>query len=244
MAFSNSGNRSPLVEAGENQLIILPGSTSLNGTVLDDGLPDPPGAVTTLWSQVSGTGTVTFGDASVADTTASFSEAGSYVLRLTAGDGELAASDEVTILVFEEGGQVISLEVRVAASLDDAEEKANGSMSIDSAVLELVRDGHDQTVGIRFNGVYIPQGTTVVNAYIQFQTDEPNLEETLLMIEGEDAASTSTFTSTKHDISSRPRTVAAVSWSPVPWTTVGQAGVDQRTPNIAAIIQEIVEKPG
>ena len=78
----------------------------LNGTVSDDGLPDPPGEVTTTWSQVSVTGTVTFTDASAVDTTASFSEAGTYVLRLTADDGEMTTSDEVTIVVI---GTVIYL---------------------------------------------------------------------------------------------------------------------------------------
>jgi hypothetical protein len=33
------------------------------------------------------------------DTTARFSQGGTYVLRLAANDGELSASDEVTIVV-------------------------------------------------------------------------------------------------------------------------------------------------
>jgi len=42
---------------------------------------------------------VSLADASAVDTTASFSEAGIYVLRLTADEGELQASDDVTITV-------------------------------------------------------------------------------------------------------------------------------------------------
>jgi hypothetical protein len=42
---------------------------------------------------------VSFGDANAVDTTASFSSAGVYVLRLTADDGQLTASDDVTITV-------------------------------------------------------------------------------------------------------------------------------------------------
>ena len=30
----------------------------------------------------------------------------------------------------------------------------------------------------------------------------------------------------------------------MPWTTVGQAGPDEQTSNIAAVIQEIVNRPG
>jgi len=35
-----------------------------------------------------------------------------------------------------------------------------------------------------------------------------------------------------------------VSWSPPVWTTVGQAGPDQRTPDLMPIVQEIVDRPG
>lgn len=92
-------NSPPVVEAGPDQTVTLPSSAILDGTVTDDGLPDPLGIVTTTWSKVSGTGTVTFADASAVDTTASFSEAGTYVLRLTAYDGELIAGDDTTITV-------------------------------------------------------------------------------------------------------------------------------------------------
>ena len=94
-------NQPPTVNAGPDQMITLPGDATLDGTVADDGLPDPPATVTTEWTQVSGPGAVTFGDASAVDTTASFSDVGSYVLRLNANDGELSAYDEVTIIIQE-----------------------------------------------------------------------------------------------------------------------------------------------
>ena len=90
-------NQAPAVNAGSDQTITLPSSATLDGTVNDDGLP--AGAVTTAWSKVSGPGTVTFGDAATVDTTAGFSVAGVYVLRLTANDGVLASTDDVTITV-------------------------------------------------------------------------------------------------------------------------------------------------
>lgn len=33
-------------------------------------------------------------------------------------------------------------------------------------------------------------------------------------------------------------------WSPVAWTTVGEAGLDQRTPDLSSIVDEIVKRPG
>jgi FG-GAP-like repeat/FG-GAP repeat len=96
-------NRAPSVNAGPDQTITLPGSANLDGTVSDDGLPNPPGALTTTWTKVSGPGTVTFGNANAVDTTASFSAAGSYVLRLSANDSALQASDDISVTVNSAG---------------------------------------------------------------------------------------------------------------------------------------------
>jgi len=74
---------------------------NLDGTVTDEGLPIPPGVVTSTWSTVSGPGTVAFGDASAVDTTAAFSDPGTYVLRLSADDGELTSTDDVTITLVD-----------------------------------------------------------------------------------------------------------------------------------------------
>ena len=92
-------NQPPSANAGPDRTITLPAAAALDGTVTDDGLPTPPGAVTTTWSMFSGPGTVTFGNANAVDTNASFSAAGTYVLRLTANDGALSPSDDVTITV-------------------------------------------------------------------------------------------------------------------------------------------------
>ena len=96
---SGSTNQAPVVDAGPDQTITLPSSANLNGTVTDDGLPNPPGTVTTTWSEVSGPGAVTFGNASAVDTTASFSASGTYVLKLQASDSVLSSSDTATVTV-------------------------------------------------------------------------------------------------------------------------------------------------
>lgn len=92
-------NQPPTVNAGPDQTVTLPNSANLSGTATDDGLPDPPGTLTTTWSEVSGPGTVTFGDASSVSTTASFSDPGTYVLRLKADDSALQSSDDLTVTV-------------------------------------------------------------------------------------------------------------------------------------------------
>ena len=92
-------NQSPTVNAGSDQTITLPASASLTGTASDDGLPNPPATLTTTWSKISGAGTVTFANANALNTTATFSIAGVYNLRLTANDGAIAVTDDVTIVV-------------------------------------------------------------------------------------------------------------------------------------------------
>jgi hypothetical protein len=99
ITLSQKVNQTPQVDAGLEATVTLPNNAALDGMVSDDGLPNPPGAVSTQWSQVSGPGSVTFGDATAADTTASFSDPGTYVLRLTADDGNLTSSNDVTITV-------------------------------------------------------------------------------------------------------------------------------------------------
>ena len=91
---------------------------------------------------------------------------------------------------------------------------------------------------------FFPQGTTIASAFIQFQVDEVNSVDTSLTIEGEDSDNAPTFIASTSNISSRARTAASLSWTPVPWTIVGEAGPDQQTPDIAPIIQEIVNRPG
>lgn len=94
-------NTAPVVNAGPDQTITLPATATLTGTVSDDGLPDPPAHVTTTWSKVSGPsgGTVVFSNPSALTTTATFSLAGVYVLRLSASDGALSGQDDVVVTV-------------------------------------------------------------------------------------------------------------------------------------------------
>ncbi len=96
-------NQAPQVNAGADQTITLPASANLSGTVTDDGLPNPPGAVTITWSKDSGPGDVAFSTPNAKTTTATLSASGVYVLRLIASDGQLGASATVTITVNDAG---------------------------------------------------------------------------------------------------------------------------------------------
>jgi hypothetical protein len=90
-------NQTPQVNVGPAQTVILPAGVTLHPSVADDGLPSAQ--LWTTWSKFSGPGTVTFGNASSANTTAQFSVAGTYVLRLTVSDGSLSSFSDLTVTV-------------------------------------------------------------------------------------------------------------------------------------------------
>ncbi|MBM7808965.1 hypothetical protein JOD57_004802 [Geodermatophilus bullaregiensis] len=235
-------NAAPRVSAGPDRRVPLATPASLAGTADDDGLPDPPAAVSLTWSTVSGPGTVTFADASAATTTASFSAPGTYVLRLTGDDGGLQASDDVSVVVDPAGSGV--QDVPVASGSDDAEERS-ASVSLTGTDLELVVDGTTtQTVGLRFTGLLVPPGATITAAYVQFSVDEATTAAASLVVAGQAADNPPTFATASRNVSSRPRTTAQVSWAPAAWPTTGARGVEQRTPGLVPVLQEIVARPG
>jgi beta-galactosidase len=92
-------NLAPVVSAGAPQTVVWPAAANLNGTVTDDGNPNPPGLVTLTWTQIAGPGTVTFVNSNAVATSATFSVGGTYVLRLIADDGQVATTSDTTVTV-------------------------------------------------------------------------------------------------------------------------------------------------
>lgn len=144
---------------------------------------------------------------------------------------------------------LVEVTIDVNTSSDDAEEDATtGVINLTSSDLELVQDGDSnsvQVVGIRFNNIQIPQGSTLYRAYIQFTTEEPwaDFEPTLLDIHGELSPNSSTFLDVAFDISNRPKTNNFVTWNEMPlWDTPGEAGINQRTPYLTSVVNEIISQ--
>ncbi|MGQ0849766.1 MAG: PKD domain-containing protein [Actinomycetota bacterium] len=234
-------NAAPTVSAGQD-LAASPGAlVTLLGTVVDDALPNPPGSPTALWSQVSGPGTVNFGNPNVAITTASFTDVGAYELRLEANDGSLSASDTVVVTVSDEPVTVI-FEARVGSAIDDAEENTSGRVSLASSDLELVTDKTLQLVGMRWGSLNIPQGALITSAWVQFTADRTETGTIDLLIRTEQADSALAFVNVKFNISQRPRG-EGVTWAPGAWVR-HDAGPDQRTPDLSSIVQQVIDRPG
>ncbi|MGH1493216.1 MAG: SdiA-regulated domain-containing protein [Acidimicrobiales bacterium] len=136
-----------------------------------------------------------------------------------------------------------TVEVRVANGADDAEERvATGAISSGSTDLELTRDGNNnQEVGIRFQGVDIPAGASIIDAWVEFEVDEVSTGASSVTIHGERSANAAGFTSSPGNLSGRTATSASVGWSPPDWTAVN---AKQQTPSLTSVVQEIVSVPG
>ena len=136
----------------------------------------------------------------------------------------------------------------ILSSSDDAEEKPTGTAGdLTSSDLEFVMDKTSkQTLGLRFDKLTIPKNAVIKSAHIQFSVDEvTNVDPCNVKIKVEDNTNASTFTEATGTISNRKTILDSVLWSPkAAWTVDGEAGLDQRTPDIATLLQQIVSKDG
>ena len=169
---------------------------------------------------------------------------GTYEITYNVTDSSANAATEVirTVFVVDLFVGATVFETRILTGADDAEEKETGSRSVDigSSDLELVDDGRrgNQTVALRFDNVQIPQGSAITNAYISFVADENDSEPTSLSIQAEAANDSQLLSTQSLNLSSRTTTDASVTWEPIAWST----GDGADTPNISAVVQEVISR--
>lgn len=87
----------PRASAGIDRSVMANGKTYLSGTV--KSLKAGPHATRIEWSKVSGPGEVAFENANALETTATFSKAGSYTLKLAAAEDALRSESTLTATV-------------------------------------------------------------------------------------------------------------------------------------------------
>lgn len=130
------------------------------------------------------------------------------------------------------------------SSANDVEENASGGVYRTSTDLELSYDGSAQVLGLRFVKLAVLQRATVINAYLQFKTDEATSVSTSLTIRAQAVDNAPLFSTKTKNVSWRRKTTASVVWSPAAWKTVGEDGFNQRTPNLVPVLQEVVNRSG
>ncbi|MDO5981445.1 fibronectin type III domain-containing protein [Flavivirga spongiicola] len=167
------------------------------------------------------------------------------VTALDAAGNESVVSNSVSVNTDTVSGGVL-VSSQIASSYADAEENLNdNSIDISSSDLELFNEpSFNQEIGLHFANLSIPAGANISNAYIQFTVDEVTTGVVSLNIYAEASNTPQIWSSTNGDITSRTKTTAFVQWSPPDWNTVDENEIAQQTPNLSAIIQEVVNRSG
>ena len=225
-----------------------------NGSILSDD-STVSGRVTASWDPVNGASFSTSGlltNAAFSNVATSFVPNDTHTFIFSGRVGGANETKLIDNLVITTAPKQ-TFEVRVSQGSDDAEEHltdddgAANRMDLTSSDLELGAEGGAgdiQEIGIRFQGVAVPKGSIVTNAYVQFTTDETDDEPTSIQIFGELAGDAATYADEAGNISSRTKTASFVNWNDIPeWQTEGEAGPNQRTPNLAALVQEVIDQP-
>ncbi len=163
---SAATNIAPIVSAGADFSTSIGTTVQMSGNVSDDGLPNPPAVVATTWSKVSGPGSVTFGDSNNVQSSASFSATGVYVLKLTASDGALQASDSVSVTV-----SAMPSTFQFAAVADSYTRSNTASTNYGSEALVRVQNWANITGFARFDFSAFPAGVTAGSAYLELDVD-------------------------------------------------------------------------
>ncbi|MFC2116730.1 IPT/TIG domain-containing protein [Bacteroidota bacterium] len=246
----NPGIQAPVITGMEpdsafaGQEVVIHGrnfsSTLVDNAVSINGLPATIKGVTTIAITITVPDSAALGGGDITVTTNNLSSGTFTSFTVT----ESVALGELLI-------------VQLNDDKDDAEEGAiNGAMTNTSSDLELgeydtwTQDGVEQglqTIGVKFNEVTIPPGSKILTANIQFTVDNTGANPVQLTIYGENTANPESFkndTDPDHfyNITSRPKTLESVVWDIPEWASAGLDGPDQATPDLAAIVQEIIDR--
>jgi hypothetical protein len=157
---------------------------------------------------------------------------------------DLKGSSEAKVIIFVvDDSPALYTYQFVSQGNDDAEENlVTGKMNLTSTTLDMAFDATanaSQIVGIRFNGLALPEGAKILNSFLIFNSARVNTATASLTIQGEASVNPVTYKSTEL-ISSRPTTTASVNWSPEPWEKYDDGTYNRISADITPILNELI----
>jgi hypothetical protein len=178
-----AANFGAIVQVPTNIAVAVVTPVDLPGVVVDDGRPVPPGALTLIWSQVSGPVPVFIPDPGALTNSVSFTQSGDYVFRLVADDGQVKVYEDLPVKVVEPTQVAVTATDPEAAELepDPAEFQFTraGDLTIDLTLFFTVSgtasNGADFVPIILTNSVNFPVGldviTNTITPYLDHRTE-------------------------------------------------------------------------
>ncbi|WP_168564394.1 hypothetical protein [Crateriforma spongiae] len=135
----------------------------------------------------------------------------------------------------------------VSRSEDDAEEGTNGEVDLANEDLDLGQlSGFESAakIGIRFDGIRMHNERKIERAFVQFTMEGNRIKSkpTTLTIRAELSPDAESFKKDAKNISSRELTKESVTWSPEPWDPKRARDEKPQTPDLSALIQEVVDQ--
>ena len=100
-----------------------------------------------------------------------------------------------------------------------------------------------KVVGVRFDQVELPRGSRVRKAYVQFTSGEVSEQKSTLSLALEASDDARRFDAVEHNLSERPVTQETVRWRPAAWKKEGRAGDTEQTPDLSALVQQVIDRP-
>ena len=144
-------NQAPVVDLGpEQNLNFRFPAFTIEGAVHDDGLPNGP--VKVQWSKVSGPGNVAFAHSDRCRTGVTVDQAGQYVLKLTADDGQLKGEGKLTVNMAPPTDRVIAYDF-------DDDSGAVVKDSSDNGKYGVMHKGATHSFGIRGQAANLDSNT-------------------------------------------------------------------------------------
>jgi hypothetical protein len=106
--------------------------------------------------------------------------------------------------------------------------------------LDLGSKNDDVIAGLRFEAIGIPPGAEIAAARLELMSAKKGTKPAALMIQGEASADAAPLGGAG-GLAARAKTAAFASWNVPLWPA---AGLSDQTPELAPVIQEIVDEPG
>ncbi|MBL4868598.1 MAG: VWA domain-containing protein, partial [Pseudomonadales bacterium] len=162
----------------------------------------------------------------------------STIVQEIVNDSSWASNNAITIIIENDSGSGL----REFESYDgDSSEAPLLRVTYNTGPVSAGTDT-DQTIGLRFQTVLVPQGATITSATLNFTVARYSSGLTSMTLTGEDVDNSVQFTTTNFNVTSRIDTAAAVAWTNADdWLVNDEV---KSSPDVTSIVQEIVDRTG
>ncbi len=147
------------------------------------------------------------------------------------------------LTVFQISALAETIDIRITDKTQDTEEKvSNGSMDNNDGALNIVYERNNkQIIGLRFENITIPKGSTINNAYIEFVAKNNDRNSASFSVSAESSDNAGLFTKTDFDLSGRNQTASRYNWDNVPKWIKDEK---YQTGDLSALVQEVTDRNG